>query len=118
MKRSMYFSPPTNCFYEDVLSNTFTQSRLRLCGKVFGLFSLSFKLFKVVSSLNSQIFFVPLLLSWAKVIFHEIKNNNKKVTKRDQKLKRNKNRIIFLFYNKVKKLYLIIKFRKLWITHA
>ena len=52
IKRLMFFSPPTKCFYEAFLSNL---------DKVFSLFWLKFKLLKV-GNLSSQIFFWPVLL--------------------------------------------------------
>ena len=58
----------------------FTQYCLRFYGKVFSLFWLNIKLFKV-SILNSQIFLWPvLLLLWTKVIYNEV--NNKNIIKR------------------------------------
>ena len=38
IKRLMYFSPPTECFYEHVLSTSFTQYCLSLCNKGYSLF--------------------------------------------------------------------------------
>ena len=54
---------------------TFTRYCFGLCNKIFSLFWLNFRLMKV-SNLNSEIFFLPLLLLlWTKVIFYEIKAN-------------------------------------------
>ena len=58
----------------------FTQYCLNFYDKVFSLFWLNIKLFKV-SILNSQIFLWPvLLLLWTKVIYNEV--NNKNIIKR------------------------------------
>ena len=58
----------------------FTQYCLSFYDKVFSLFWLNIKLFKV-SILNSQIFLWPvLLLLWTKVIYNEV--NNKNIIKR------------------------------------
>ena len=99
-KRLLYFSPETSCFYETFLSNILhTQYCLSLRDKVFSLFLLHFKLPKL-RILNSQIFFWPVLpLLGQKQLFMKFqRKNNKKVTKRDQKQKSNKNGIISLQY--------------------
>ena len=86
IKRLIYFSSPTKCFYDDVLSNMPHTILSELLRQSFGLFWLNIKLFKV-SILNSQIFLWPvLLLLWTKVIFCKIttnkkqKNNNARVS--------------------------------------
>ena len=82
IKRLMYFSPPTKCYYEDVLSNILHTISSETLRQSFSLFQLNFKLFKV-SNLNSQIFFrLVLLLLWTKYFFMKLQQiSNKKATK-------------------------------------
>ena len=68
----------------------FTQYHLRLCDKLFTLFWLILKLFKV-SNLNYHIFFVPsVAAALGRSNFHELKTNNKKVIKRQSNKKATK----------------------------
>ena len=71
----MYFSPPTKCFYDDILSNILytisfkTHFLKKNLDEQFGLLSCSKQQFIVPTLILAFI----LLLLWKKVIFHVIR---------------------------------------------
>ena len=102
VKKLMYFSPPTKCFHEDVLSNilhTILSEPLKQ--------SLQLVLIKFHAVQSQHFKFPDILLAWpvllqlcTKVIFHEVTTNKhqkskKNVSKTKQQQKRN---ILFTRY--------------------